>query len=57
MKVSCIQMDVRLGRPEENHRLAEQLIREAAAAEPDVILLPELWEDRKSTRLNSSHWS
>lgn len=44
MKVSCIQMDVRLGRPEENHRLAEQLIREAAAAEPDVILLPELWD-------------
>lgn len=44
MKVSCIQMDVKLGQPEENHRLAEQLIREAAAENPDVILLPELWD-------------
>lgn len=44
MKVSCIQMDVKLGCPAENHLLAEQLIRQAAAAGPDVILLPELWD-------------
>ena len=44
MKVSCIQMDVQLGQPEENHRLAETLIRQAAKEGPDVILLPELWD-------------
>lgn len=44
MRVSCIQMDVKLGQPEENHRLAEQLIRDAAKENPDVILLPELWD-------------
>ena len=44
MKVSCIQMDVQLGQPEENHRLAEGLIRQAAKEGPDVILLPELWD-------------
>lgn len=44
MRVSCVQMEVLLGRPEENHRLAEQLIRQAAQAQPDVVLLPELWD-------------
>ena len=44
MKISCIQMDVQLGKPEENHKEAERLIREAAKARPDVVLLPELWD-------------
>ena len=44
MKISCIQMDVKLGAPEENHAKAEQLIRTAAKENPDVILLPELWD-------------
>ena len=44
MKISCVQMDVRLGQPEENHAKAEQLIRAAAKEKPDVILLPELWD-------------
>ena len=44
MKISCIQMDVQLGAPEENHAKAEQLIRTAAKEKPDVILLPELWD-------------
>ena len=44
MRVSCIQMDVKLGRPEENYREAEARIREAAKDNPDVILLPELWD-------------
>ena len=44
MKISCIQMDVQLGKPEENHAEAERLIREASKAQPDVILLPELWD-------------
>lgn len=44
MKISCIQMDVKLAAPEENHERAEELIRKAAAQKPDVILLPELWD-------------
>lgn len=44
MKISCIQMDVRLGQPEENYRIAEEQIRLAAKEQPDVILLPELWD-------------
>ena len=43
MKISCIQMNVRAGNPEENVSRAERLIRKAAKHRPDVILLPELW--------------
>lgn len=44
MKVTCIQMDVVLGCPEDNYRQADRLIRQAAQDHPDVILLPELWD-------------
>lgn len=43
MKVTCIQMDMLLGRPEENFAHAEALIAEAAGERPDVIVLPETW--------------
>jgi len=43
VKISCIQMNVRAGQPEENFSRAEALIRKAAKRKPDVILLPELW--------------
>jgi len=43
VKISCIQMNVRAGNPEENFSRAEQLIQKAAKQRPDVILLPELW--------------
>ena len=43
MRVSCIQMDMLLGCPEENFRRADQLIRQAAQEQPDVIVLPETW--------------
>lgn len=43
MKISCIQMNVRAGNPEENFSHVERLIRKAAKHRPDVILLPELW--------------
>mgnify|MGYP002869925586 CR=1 FL=1 len=42
MRVSCIQMDMRLGAPEENFHHAEVLIAEAAP-QSDVIVLPETW--------------
>ena len=43
MKISCIQMNVRAGAPEENFSRAETLLKKAAKKKPDVILLPELW--------------
>ena len=43
MKVSIVQMDVRLADPEYNFSHAEELIRSAAAEKPDVICLPETW--------------
>lgn len=44
MKVSCIQMDVRLGDADYNFARAEELVRRTAATEgSDVILLPEAW--------------
>jgi predicted amidohydrolase len=36
-------MDVCAAEPEQNFARAEQLIRQAAKSQPDVILLPELW--------------
>lgn len=43
MKITCIQMDMLFAQPEVNFPLAEKLIREAAEAQPDVIVLPETW--------------
>ncbi len=44
MKISCIQMDMRLGEVNYNFAHAEELIRAAVAAEhPDVAVLPETW--------------
>jgi len=44
MKVSCIQMDMRLGDADYNFAHAEELIRRAVAAEQsDVVVLPETW--------------
>lgn len=43
MKIACIQMDVRLGRPEENFSRAAALIEEAMTQKPDVLVLPETW--------------
>ncbi|MBQ8893241.1 MAG: carbon-nitrogen family hydrolase [Clostridia bacterium] len=43
MKVSCLQMNMKLGRPEENFSHAERLIGEAMREKPDVLVLPETW--------------
>ena len=43
MKISCVQMSVAFGRPEDNFRLAKELIAEAMLEQPDVIVLPETW--------------
>ena len=43
MKVTCIQMNMLPGQPDENFRIAAQLIEEAMAEKPDVLVLPETW--------------
>lgn len=43
MKVTCLQMDMKLGCPDENFAKAERMIREAMAEQPDVLVLPETW--------------
>ena len=43
MKISCVQMNMVLGEPEKNFLHAEELIRRAAQAGTDVIVLPETW--------------
>ena len=44
MKISCIQMDMRLGEVDYNYAHAAALIRETAEREhPDTVVLPETW--------------
>ena len=43
MRVAMIQMDMQLGKPEENFEKAEKLVRVATELKPDVITLPETW--------------
>lgn len=52
MRISCVQMDMRLGEPEENFAHAAALLRQAAAVQekPDVLVLPETWNTASSRR-------
>lgn len=43
MKVTVVQMDMKLADPAYNFDHAEELVRKAAEEKPDVILLPETW--------------
>lgn len=43
MRVSIIQMDIQFGDVSANRERAEKLIRQAASAGTDLVLLPELW--------------
>lgn len=43
MRISLLQMDVVLGKPEENRAKVEAMAREAMRSEPDVLALPEMW--------------
>jgi len=44
MKISCIQMDMRLGEADYNFAHAQALIRQAVARDgSDVVVLPEMW--------------
>ena len=44
MRVTCIQMDMQLGKVNENFAHAKALIEEAMKDKPDVLVLPETWD-------------
>lgn len=44
MKVTCIQMDMQLGKVDENYAHAKSLIEKAMKDQPDVLVLPETWD-------------
>ena len=43
MKISCIQMDMKFGCPEENFTHAVALAEQTMAEQPDVLVFPETW--------------
>lgn len=43
MKIGAIQIDIALGKPEENRQLVEVKVTEAAKKGAEVIILPEMW--------------
>ncbi|MBQ2834370.1 MAG: carbon-nitrogen family hydrolase [Clostridia bacterium] len=43
MKVTCLQMNIKLGVPQDNICHASELIRTAMVTNPDVLVLPETW--------------
>ena len=43
MKVTCLQMNMKFGCPDENFAKAGGMIRQAMAEQPDVLVLPETW--------------
>lgn len=43
MKITCLQMDMKLGLPAQNFSHAEHLIDRAMQENPDVLVLPETW--------------
>lgn len=43
MKISCVQMNMRLAEPDENFKHAAALIEKAAGEGADVAVLPETW--------------
>ena len=43
MNIALIQMDVQIGEPDVNFQKAEAFLEEAIRQQPDLIILPEMW--------------
>ena len=43
MKIAVVQMDVAHGQPVENKKHVKEMLERARVANPDVIVLPEMW--------------
>lgn len=43
MKIACVQMNIAFGEPEKNFAAVKKYLEEAARANSDVIVFPEMW--------------
>ena len=43
MKIALVQMDVAHGKPVENKKHVKEMLERALADNPDVFVLPEMW--------------
>ena len=43
MKIALVQMDVAHGQPTENKKHVKEMLERALGENPDVIVLPEMW--------------
>ena len=43
MRISLVQMDMKLGKVDDNFAVAEHMIKDAMKDKPDVLVLPETW--------------
>ncbi|WP_226566548.1 carbon-nitrogen family hydrolase [Bacillus stratosphericus] len=43
MNIALVQMDVQIGKPDVNFKKAEAFLEEAMRQQPDMIILPEMW--------------
>ena len=58
MKIACLQMDVIPSQPEQNYAHAAQLIGQAIVEKPDVLVLPEAWDNSFLPKdASPAHWN
>ena len=43
MRLALIQMNLKLGKPEQNIESVSNLVAKAVQEQPDIIVLPEMW--------------
>ncbi|MEH7581423.1 carbon-nitrogen family hydrolase [Priestia megaterium] len=44
VKITCLQLDIAFGNPTKNRKYIEQTMTEALKENPDILVLPELWD-------------
>lgn len=44
VKITCLQLDIAFGNPTKNRKYIEQKMAEALKENPDILVLPELWD-------------
>ena len=45
VKITCLQLDIAFGNPTKNRKYIEQKMTEALKENPDILVLPELWDN------------
>ncbi|MBX9969366.1 carbon-nitrogen family hydrolase [Priestia aryabhattai] len=44
VKITCLQLDIAFGNPTKNRKYIQQKMMEAMKENPDILVLPELWD-------------